>query len=411
MLLSVVAVESTIIANRRVKPMDHLFGLMTAKHLLANQTVPDEMMLRPWLIPALSLPTETVGGRFGYWIYLGQMAWINVVGLAMMASVAQRWKLPRNFTAAMLGLSPLTTAFHFPGQRVLVAALCLLAIDEWTSRNRVNWTWWGGWAAAAAVLAHPGALFILPTAALYFVFRRRWRIAILGLTSVGIALGTYLLWTTFAANLRPEVRNNLAHYPFMRALDDQPVGGNLREIVAGLSSEHWKELALNRVKQFRHYVWADNPWQTALYERLRAVSLISTLGVVLTLCALVQLTRFENRGVLWIGVFGPLVLFHLHIGQAFPQFHILPTPFFALALVGLSATPRLGKTATRLIVAESLLHLLFVPALVLGGLAGEFELPGWFAGDPRSKFLSVVPMVPWMVLAASALRSEKDPDD
>lgn len=407
LLVAITAVESTIVANRRVKPMDHLFGLMTAQHLLEGHAVPDEMVLRPWLVPALSVPTEAIFGRFSYWIYLGQMAWINVLGLAVIASAAERWGIPRVFAVAMLSLSPLTVAFHFPGQRVLVAGLCLLAVDEWTRQRGENWWGWGGLAAAAAVMAHPGALFILPPAAIYFLFRRPSRVAVLGLASVGIAGGGYLIWTQVISIAYPTVKNNLVYYPFMRTLDDPLPGRNLREILASMSAERWSELALNRVKQLRHYVWADNPWQHAVFERLKAVSLTSTLGVALTILAFVNLRRFGRVSVLWIGMVGPLLFFHLHIGQAFPQFHILPQPFFTFALVGISALQRFGKWATKLVVAEAMLHHSFVPMLVLIRAAGKFELPGWFVGDPAAQFLSLIPLAPWAVLAAMALGAAK----
>jgi hypothetical protein len=306
----------------------------------------------------------------------------------------------------MIGLSPMMVGFHFPGQRVLVAGLCLLAVAEWTTRQNGNWWWWGGWAAAAAVLTHPGALFLLPPAAIAFLFRRPRRVAVLGLLGVGIAVGSYFLWTRYTSMMYPDVRNNLVYYPFMRALDDQPSGGGVREIVATLSAEHWKDLALNRIKQLRHYFWADNPWQTANFERLKAISLTSTLGVALTAFAVIHLKRFGGAGVLWMLLFGPLIFFHLHIGQPFPQFHILPPPFFLLALVGLSALGRFGKWATKLVIVEALLHQLFIPTLVLAGFAGRFDLSGWFVGDATTALLVLTPLMPWAVLAVFALKSE-----
>ena len=66
----------------------------------------------------------------------------------------------------------------------------------------------------------------------------------------------------------------------MRSLDEEfPREQGAREIVASLSMEHWRDLAVNRWKQLRHYLWADNPWHTHLSELLRPVSMTTTLGV------------------------------------------------------------------------------------------------------------------------------------
>jgi len=407
LLLTTVAVESTIVANRRVKPMDHLFGSMAAEHLLARERVPDEMVLRPWLVPALAAPTVSTCERLAYWMYLGQMAWMNVLGVGAIACFATRFGVSATMAAAFIALLPLTTAYHFSGQRVLVAGLSLLAIGEWLWRDRPRWILWGGWAASVAVMAHPGALFVLPPVAVYFAWKTRGRERWAGWLSVGIALGAYGAWSAFAHWYGPEVRNALAYYPIMRTLDDAPPREPLSTILAGMSAEHWAQLGWNRIAQLRHYLWADNPWQSALYERLHPISLTSALGVALTVVLVLNARRLVAEAAFWVGVAGPLLLFHLHMGQAFPQFHILPVPFFALAVLGIGLLRRHARWVLWVVVGEALLHQLFVPAVVFAEGAGDFELPGWFAGDPAVKWLALAPVLAWMVLADVCLR-ERD---
>jgi hypothetical protein len=409
LLVTTVAVDSTLVADRRVKPMDHLFGLMTAQHLTAGLQTPPEMTLRTWLVPALAAPPERAFGRFSYWMYLGQMAWINALGVVLLGLCAGAARGRTLHSAAFLAVLPVTILFHFPGQRVLVASLSLWAVVEWTSRCRSHWCFWGAWAAAAAVLAHPGALFVLPPAAIYFLFARSAqgrRVA--GLGSVMTAAAAYGCWTAFTTWYAPDVRNNLAYYPIMRTLDDEPPRIGLATILRDLPQKHWRDLAWNRVVQLRHYLWADNPWHGLLAERLYAVSLFSSFGAAFVVALLSRARTLIGMSVTWVAIIGPLAFLHLHVGQSFPQFHILPTPFFALAILGITAMRERPRWLLQVVLLEAILHHLYVPMLKLSGRIDGVALPGWFVGDSGAKALVLLPLIPCLLLARMSMKDEPD---
>jgi hypothetical protein len=403
LFLSTVAVDSTLASNRRAKPIDHLTGLLAAEHLTTGQRVPEYLVLRPWLIPLLVAPVTAASGDVSYWFYLGQLAWINAAGLVGIGLLFAQFRVPPFRATALIAILPVAMNYHFPGPRVLVGGLTLIAVSQWTARTDRRWHLWGGLAAGLAFLVHPGALFSLPAAAVHFLFsgerRTRWN----GLAGVAVALAVFVAWSSFIRLEHPEVRNKLAYYPLMRTLEDPlPTNKSFLEIVRQLPRDHWRELARNRLLQLRHYLWADNPWQTTTVEALRPISLTTSVGVVLTICLLWNPCRFAEWAFWWAAILGPLLVFHLHMGQAYPQFHIVPTPFFGLAVICAAAASRCGGWVIKLAVIESLAFHAFVPTLVLMGFAGDFELPGWFIADSAAKWLILFPVLPWAVLARIA---------
>lgn len=403
-LLATVAVDGTLVANRRVKPMDHLFGLIGAQHLLAGAAMSNEMNLRPWYLQVLAAPLVQCCGDQSYWIYLGEVAWLNALALIPAAMWAERWK--RNSPkgdAALLALLPALHVLHFPGQRPFAASMALAAIHFWTDRSRSGWWAWGGVAAALAVFAHPGSLFALPPAAVYLLATAKGARIRTTTLAMAIPLAAWAAWTAGVRHFHPETRNYLLYYPIMRNLNDAPPEGkSLPELVWSLPAEHLKELAWNRVLHLRHYIWSYNPWHTEISEIFRPVSLPSTLGFVLTLALPWMLRAWwtdpasRPRSFLWLAVVGPLLLFHAHIGQAFPQFHILPLPFFAFALIAASMYRRLPEWVRLLALLECLLRQIFPVALLYFFPLDEYT---WFGSDPATGYvLGSLPVVVWLAL-------------
>ena len=181
------------------------------------------------------------------------------------------------------------------------------------------------------------------------------------------------------------------------------IRGSLFEMAAGLPNEQWKKLAANRIAHLRHYFWSDNPWQRGLTETLRPISLTTTLGLAMTAALIWNRGRGWTAAFCFMAVVGPLALLHLHVGQAFPQFHILPTPFFALAVMGVLAVGRGPRWLAILVAFEALLQHAYTPILVAFSEAGEFDLSGWFALDSAVEWLLILPLFPWLVLARIAL--------
>jgi hypothetical protein len=187
-----------------------------------------------------------------------------------------------------------------------------------------------------------------------------------------------------------------------------PKEWSFREAAGSLSADDWRELAWNRVRQLRHYAWADNPWHTERGERFRPISLTTTVGVCGTIGVILGF-RIADRRFWSLAVLCPLLGLHLHIGQAFPQFHIVPWPFVGLACVVAAAWSKAPGALRWLIVVEASLPLLW-PFVVV---EEQLLTPnGWFSYDVPSRFLfAALPLVGWLPLAATALANtdEEDP--
>ena len=146
--------------------------------------------------------------------------------------------------------------------------------------------------------------------------------------------------SAFTRHQYPNAKNYLVYYPSCgRLTTRRRFNPDFFEAARSLPADHWKELGWNRVAHLRHYFWSHNPWQTGVSESLRPISLTTSFGIVMTAALLWELRRHVRSAFFWTAVAGPLLLFHLHMGQAFPQFHILPTPFFAACRVGSRGRP------------------------------------------------------------------------
>ena len=148
LLLADVAVETAVINQNRIRPIDFLFAQQGAQRLSAELPVPWLLAQRPWLLHVLFAPIDAITGRFSYWAYQGFIAGLNATAIIGAAMWLRRWKGDGAIAAVgVFALLPLWTAYHFFGQRALSAGLVLLAAFWWTER-RERWWAWGGLAIA-----------------------------------------------------------------------------------------------------------------------------------------------------------------------------------------------------------------------------------------------------------------------
>jgi hypothetical protein len=405
LLLAATVIDTTLIAARRVKPQDHLAGYFEALPLLRGELPRDYWAFRPWLSGVISAPAIWASGRFGYPNYLGLVAWLNAASLPLLLPLLAKWSGGRTrAAAALLCLLPVWETLHFPGPRPLAAAVSLFALYCWLENGDARRWRLGGTAAAVACLLHPGSLFMFPFATVWLIARSRGSRAA-ALIAVAIPLAVHCGWTLMARTLYPEARNVLAYYPIQpdiaKPLPDEP----LATLLSRISAADWSELAWHRVLHLRHYLWADNPWHNEPVELFRPVSLPSTLGLTGTAWLLFALAGAERRWLIGAAL-GPLLLLHLHIGQAFPQFHILPGPFLAsAALVACRAAAPRRSLGGKLLLTECFLRTLWLPAVLFLDL--QRSPAAFFADDlPTALAISLLPSFFWLALALQYRRRE-----
>jgi hypothetical protein len=252
-----------------------------------------------------------------------------------------------------------------------------------------------------AIAVHPGSCFLIPPAAAVILWRQGPAAA---LRSLALPVAAYMAWSAGVRHAYPEASYNmLVFHPLMTGYDIEfPPGSTLLSAARSLPAEYWAQLVRNRVNHLHQYLWTDN-WSEPVVDAFRWVSLISTLGVVWT-ASLLRPSVWRGRGeFVLLAVAGPLVIHHLHIGLPHPLFHVSPTPFFAVALLAVSAGTMPGW-ASRLAGVELFLRRCFPLALVLllPGKRGEPALApfGLLGNDQLSCVaLACLPPIAWLALA------------
>jgi hypothetical protein len=398
LLILDVFVDTCVVMSRRMQPVDYLNSHMGGELFAARAPLVGQLLLRPWLLHAFFAPLTEPLERFSYWGYVGVMAWLNALVLVPIALIARRWGRGDGLAVAgWVALLPILGCYNACGQRPLAAACCLLAIAAWQERRSL----WGGLALTTAIGVHPGSLFLIPPAAVVILWRQGFGAM---LRSLVLPVVAYMAWSAGIRSAYPEASYNmLVFYPLMTNFDITfPPGSTLLSAALSLPADRWAELLSNRINHLRHYIWTDN-WSEPVVDVFRWVSLISTLGVVWTV-SLVRPSVWRGRGeFVLFAVAGPLVIIHLHIGMANPQFHISPTPFFSLALLAIAAGT-MPTWALRLGGVELFVRRLLPLAIVLmlPGKRGEPGLSGFgLLGDDRLSciVMACLPPLAWLGLA------------
>lgn len=393
LLLSTVAVDSALLGNRRIIPVDHLYGYFGAKNLAIGRLPPVDVSYRPWLVHVVATPFVAWSGRYGYWAYLGIVAFLNASVVWAARAWLDRWLGTAASRARLLFcLMPVLALFHFPGQRPLAAMLGLVALAAWMRPEPKLVR--GGWAAALALLAHPSVLFVLPSAAVYFLHRDGLgRGVARAAAAMTIPVLAYGAWTGFARLAYPGEGNPILFYPLMTSLDQRFPGMGAAEAVASLPAEHWKQLAWNRVVQLRYYLWADNPWQPVV-DVFRPVSLPSAFGFVGALSLLRPSAWRRDFAFALVAAIAPLAVQLLYLGQPDAQLQIAALPFFALALLATSSLFTAPGFLRRLAIGEWFLRQIYPVVVGTFYPADRFCL---FADDQTSYLiLSFVLPLAWL---------------
>jgi hypothetical protein len=246
----------------------------------------------------------------------------------------------------------------------------------------------------------------LPPAAIYFAVAggaARWRTLAKGLA---IPIACYAAWSVFVRIERPGLSNPLFYYPILRKFGETlPEGQGLVDILRSLPAEHYRDLLWNRVLHLRHYLWASNPWYTHASESFRSVSLPSTLGFVLTIALLRPRVWMVGRAFIWLSIVGPLLALHAHIGQSFPQFHIFPIAFLALAAMSVNALSGAPAWIVQLALAECFLRQAFPFAFLA---EDRQRAPMWFGGDVVAAYTAAfLPLAIWIWILAWTVRQRE----
>jgi hypothetical protein len=371
LLLAQVLTDTYLLGNRRINPLDHLFGYLGAQRLNQGLPMPLDFYQRPWLIATLYAPLDTLSGRFSYWCFLGMMAGLNSLIVAALHLYCRRWGLGGTSRAAgLLVIAPIVGCFHFPGQRPFTAALALMAVGWWTaSREAEPRRWlWGGLALSLAIGAHPSALFLLPGAVLYWLFLDPAPGLRTALCGAALPVGAYLAWLFFVHSSVGGYRNNLVFYPLMTTwYEPFPADWSVGDILRHLSADHWRQLAVSRLAHLRHYLWTDDFSRVEpRIDWLRWISLPNIFGFVMTATLLRPGHWFGRGWFVWLAIASPLLVHHAYIGMAQPQFHISPTPFFGVAVLLFStvgcAAAQLSRRLWMAVVMEWGIRQ-FIPAL------------------------------------------------
>ncbi len=388
--------DTTLVMSRRMQPVDYLHSYIGAELLAARAPMVGQLLFRPWLMHAFFAPTTAALGRFGYWGYIGIMAWLNALILVPIAAIARGWGRGDGLaTAGRLALLPILACFNAPGQRPLAAAFCLLAVAAWGDRRGLL----GAVYLTVAIGVHPGSLFLLPPAAIVLLVRAGWKEAARATLPPAAA---YWAWSRAIHWTHPGLFNMLAFHPLMTNYEVTfPPEMNLLDAALSLPADYWAQLLAHRIGHLPHYLWTENMSQPVV-DAFRWVSLLSTLGVAWA-ASLFRPGAWRGRGeFVALAVVGPLIVHHGHIGLAHPLFHVSPTPFFALSLLAV-ALP-LPKWAGRLALAELFARRLFPLAIVLFLPSARGE-PGvsrfGLLGDDRASCIALACLAPlaWLALA------------
>jgi len=411
LLLCEVMVDTYLVANRRIIPVDHLLSYLGSKRLVGRVPMTEDLTFRPWLVHGLFAPLDWGSGRFSYWSYLGFMAGLNSLVLVPVALFSRRWRpSSERSVVALVALLPIMGCFHFLGQRPLAAGLVLIAVYWWT--DAAHDRRWSGLALSLAILAHPSSLFVLPGGVLYWLFRPAggWASGVRDVVrGVWMPCVVYLLWTTFIHWYYPGVRNDLMLYPIKTHIA-QGFGAerSVWEIVRSLSRDHWLELALNRFAQVRHYFWTDSLGHPVI-DVFRWISLPNVLGFVLSFALVWPSVWKRDRAFLWLSLGGPLLMHHFFVGQPHGFFHFAPTPFFALALLVSVAVRREPTSASRIVLGISLVEIalrrLYPSVLAYLYPADVF----CFFGEDQVSYvtLSLLHPLVWCICVLVALRADR----
>ncbi len=406
LLLCEVTVDTYLVTNRRIIPVDHLLSYLGSKRLVARVPMTDYLAFRPWLVHILFTPLDWISGRFSYWTYLGFMAGLNSLTLIALALFTRRWRASKEpFVVGLIVLLPIMGCFHFLGQRPLSAGLVLMGIYWWTEPTCRRY--WAGLALSLAILVHPSALLVLPGGVVYWFAGKGFTNRLLEvLRAIWMPCLTFGLWTWFVRWRYPGLRNDLMLYPIKtHIVQTFDAHWSWWEILRNLPADHWKQLALNRLLQLRHYVWTDNLSQPVA-DVFRWISLPNVLGFVLSLALLRPATWRVDRAFLWLTVGGPLILHHMFVGQAHGFFHFSPTPFFGLALLVSLCVTQERLAGVRVVLGVSLVELAlrrcYLPTLAYFFPADEYC---FFATDQLSyTCLSLLLPAAWVVCLVAAYR-------
>ena len=388
--------DTTLVMSRRMQPVDYLHSYIGAERLASGAPMVGQLLFRPWLMHAFLAPTTAALGRFGYWGYIGIMAWLNALVLVPIVALARGWGRGDGLAVAgRLALLPILGCFNAPGQRPLAAAFCLLAVAAWRDRRGLL----GAFYLTVAIGVHPGSLFLIPPAAIVLLWRGGWAQA---LRATAPPAAAYWAWSRAIHWTHPGLFNMLAFHPLMTNYEVTfPPEMTLLDAALSLPASHWRQLLAHRVGHLPQYLWTENMSEPVV-DAFRWVSLTSTLGVVWA-ASLSRPGVWRGRGIFAaLAVIGPLIVHHGQIGLAHPLFHVSPSPFFALALLAVAAP--LPGWAARLARVELFARRLFPLAIVvlLPSARGEPGISRFgLLGDDRPSCIALACLAPlaWLALA------------
>ena len=335
-------------------------------------------------------------GRFGYWGYIGIMAWLNALVLVPIAAIARDWGRGDGLApAGRLALLPILACFNAPGQRRWPRPSASWPSPPGASRRGLL----GSLYLTVAIGVHPGSLFLIPPAAIVLLVRAGWKEAI---RATALPAAAYWAWSRAIHWTHPGLFNMLAFHPLMTNYEVTfPPEMTLLDAALSLPASYWAELLAHRLHHLPQYLWTENMSEPVV-NAFRWVSLVSTLGIVWA-ASLLRPSVWRGRGEFAaLAVVGPLIVHHGHIGLAHPLFHVSPTPFFALALLAVSLP--LPGWASRLALAELFARRLFPLAIVVL-LPSARGVPGvsqfGLLGDDRPSCIALACLAPlaWLALA------------
>ena len=334
LLLASSVADSYGIGTHRIQPLDFLQSYYGAECLSRNLGMPVELANRPWLVHAMFAPWDRITERFSYFAYLGFLSGLNAAIIIPAVLWMRRWSGNLGMPAcAFFLLMPAICSYHFLGQRPFSAGLAFIGIYWLTNVDGSRRLIAAGIAFLLAIGAHPSAAFFLGVLILWSVI---WGKREVGFSKcigcLGIPVLGYAAWLFAMRILYPGRENALLYYPF--SLDWNPPGEpgmSLLQRLGSISSETWQTLVTNRLRHLRHYFWTDNlgGGDAAIFRWISLPNILGFFGCLM----LLRKTVWQRDKVWSLMIIASLIIHHLYIGQANPQFHISPIPFLAIAML------------------------------------------------------------------------------
>ena len=420
-LLAGIAADTFGLTNGAAAPADHFLVHYGAWHLAEGFRMPADLANRPWLLQALYAPFERLLPIGVSPHYLGSVAGANALALPLLEAVlaARCGAANARRAAALLLLLPCLANFHCYGQRLLAAGLGLVALERLLAPATRRRTLGGGIALALGIGIHPSIAFLLPGLALV-AFLRPVAGGIAGRLAnaarcVGLAGFLYAVWLAAIGVAYPGGRNDLLYYPFKnRWQDPVPAGQSVLDYARARTPGDWRQLAWNRANHLQHYLRTNTRFRNSPHTMLRWIDLPNVVGWTGLPVLAVALWRRRRDALAATAIFLPLLIHHLHIGDADAQFHISPTPFVALAALVAGAWPRVGWWRWPML-AEWALRSVFPLFLAWTGRMDQgplLESLRLLPNDPLAVLaFSALPALAWAAAARRTLHSSASPEN